>query len=63
MDQRPSHRGRVFRHRPACETTLDPWLDDLFPDYDTEPVVVFSAQGLETWLLISGGRRMRYDTR
>ena len=26
------------------ETTLDPWLDDPFPDYDTEPVVAFSAQ-------------------
>jgi hypothetical protein len=25
------------------ETTLDPWLEDLFPDYDTEPVVAFSA--------------------
>jgi hypothetical protein len=25
------------------ETTLDPWLDDPFPDYDTEPVVAFSA--------------------
>jgi hypothetical protein len=25
------------------ETTLDPWFDDPFPDYDTEPVVAFSA--------------------
>jgi hypothetical protein len=25
------------------ERTLDPWLDDPFPDYDTEPVVAFSA--------------------
>ena len=24
-------------------TTLDPWLDDPLPDYDTEPVVAFSA--------------------
>ena len=23
---------------PRGETTLDPWLDDPFPDYDTEPV-------------------------
>ena len=23
---------------PPGETTLDPWLDDPFPDYDTEPV-------------------------
>ena len=28
---------------PPGETTLDPWLDDHFPDYDTEPVVAFSA--------------------
>jgi hypothetical protein len=28
---------------PLGETTLDPWLDDPFPDYDTEPVVAFSA--------------------
>src|SRR4029453_14052940 len=27
---------------PPGETTLDPWLDDPFPDYDTEPVVGFS---------------------
>ena len=25
------------------ETTLDPWLDDPFPHYETEPVVAFSA--------------------
>jgi hypothetical protein len=25
------------------ETTLDPWLDDPFPDYDTEPVMAFCA--------------------
>jgi hypothetical protein len=23
---------------PSGETTLDPWLDDPFPNYDTEPV-------------------------
>jgi hypothetical protein len=23
---------------PPGETTLDPWLDDPFPHYDTEPV-------------------------
>ena len=34
--------GAALRHRPA-KTTLDPWLDDPFPDYDTEPVVAFSA--------------------
>jgi hypothetical protein len=28
--------------RPG-ETVLDPWLDDPFPDYDTEPIVAFSA--------------------
>jgi hypothetical protein len=28
---------------PPGETTLDPWLDDPFPDYETEPVVAFSA--------------------
>jgi hypothetical protein len=28
---------------PPGETTLDPWLDDPFPDYDAEPVVAFSA--------------------
>jgi len=28
---------------PTGETTLDPWLDDPFPDYDTEPVMAFSA--------------------
>ena len=26
---------------PPGETTLDPWLDDPFPDYNTEPVVAF----------------------
>ena len=26
---------------PPGETTLDPWLDDPFPDYDTEPVMAF----------------------
>jgi hypothetical protein len=25
------------------ETTLDPWLDDPFPDYGTEPVMAFCA--------------------
>ena len=34
-------RGAAFRHDPPGETTLDPWLDDPFPDYDTEPVVAF----------------------
>jgi hypothetical protein len=28
---------------PPGETTLDPWLADPFSDYDTEPVVAFSA--------------------
>ncbi len=28
---------------PPGETTLDPWLNDPFPDYDTEPVMAFSA--------------------
>ena len=28
---------------PPGETHLDPWLDDPFPDYDSEPVVAFSA--------------------
>ena len=34
----------AFRHRPAGETTLDPWLDDPSPDYDTEPVVPSSRR-------------------
>ena len=29
------HRGTD----PPGETTLDPWLDDPFPDYETEPVM------------------------
>jgi hypothetical protein len=33
------HRGSD----PPGKTTLDPRLDDLFPDYDTEPVMAFSA--------------------
>ena len=28
---------------PHSETTHAPWFDDPFPDYDTEPVVAFSA--------------------
>ena len=28
---------------PPGETTLDPWLNNPFPDYDTEPVMAFSA--------------------
>jgi hypothetical protein len=28
---------------PPGETTLDRWLDDPFSDYDTEPVMAFSA--------------------
>ena len=28
---------------PPGETTLDPWLDDPFPDYDAEPVMALSA--------------------
>jgi hypothetical protein len=28
---------------PPGETTLDPWLDDPFPDYDTEPDVASSG--------------------
>ena len=35
--------ARAFRHRPPGETTLNRWLDDPFPDYDTDPVVAFSA--------------------
>jgi hypothetical protein len=31
----------AFRHRPARRNDLDPWLDDPFPDYDTEPVLIF----------------------
>jgi hypothetical protein len=33
----------IGHRRAPGETTLDPWLDDPFPDYDTEPVVAFSA--------------------
>jgi hypothetical protein len=32
---------RLLRNR--AQTTLDPWLDDPFPDYDTEPAMAFSA--------------------
>jgi hypothetical protein len=28
---------------PQGETTFDPWLDDPFPDYDTDQVMAFSA--------------------
>ena len=28
---------------PPGETTLEPWLDAPFPDYDTEPLMAFSA--------------------
>ena len=28
---------------PPGETTLDRWLDDPFPDYDTEPAMAFSG--------------------
>jgi hypothetical protein len=28
---------------PPGETALDPWLDDPFPDYDTEPIMALSA--------------------
>jgi len=45
--------GRILRHLglwakgirvhsgtdPPAETTIEPWLDDPFPDYDTEPVM------------------------
>jgi hypothetical protein len=35
-------RGCVYSGTdPPGETTLDPWLDDPFPDYNTEPVVTF----------------------
>ena len=43
---------RILRHlglwQEGCAcipapTRLDPWLDDSFPDYDTEPVMAFSA--------------------
>jgi hypothetical protein len=40
---------RHFGTGPPGETTLDPWLDDPFPDYDTEPDsgLSISAQGVE----------------
>ena len=43
---------RILRHlgfwgacipAPTRRAALDPWLDDPFPDYGTEPVVAFSA--------------------
>jgi hypothetical protein len=41
-----SGKGELRVHSgtdPPRETTLDPWLDDPFPDHNTEPVVAFSA--------------------
>jgi hypothetical protein len=35
--------ARAFRHQPAGRNDPDPWLDDPFPDYDTEPAIAFSA--------------------
>jgi hypothetical protein len=35
--------ARIPAPDPPGETALDPWLDDPFPDYDTEPVMAFSA--------------------
>jgi hypothetical protein len=32
-----------FRHPPAGRNDPRSWLDDPFPDYDTEPVMAFSA--------------------
>jgi hypothetical protein len=37
-------RGRAHSGSdPPGETSLDRWLDEPFPNYDTEPVVAFSA--------------------
>jgi hypothetical protein len=27
---------------PPSETTVEPWLHDPFPDYDTEPVIMYA---------------------
>ena len=27
---------------PPSECTIEPWLDDPFPDYDTEPVLTYA---------------------
>jgi hypothetical protein len=27
---------------PPAETTIEPWLDDPFPEYDTEPVLTYA---------------------
>ena len=27
---------------PPSEITIEPWLDDPFPDYDTEPVMAYA---------------------
>ena len=33
----------IAQHMPDKSFQLDPWLDDPFPDHDTESVVAFSA--------------------
>jgi hypothetical protein len=41
--RRPPPAKSTVSRGPPGETTLDPWLDDPFSDYGTEPVVAFSA--------------------
>ena len=28
---------------PRRQTVIEPWLDDLIPDYDTEPVTMYAS--------------------
>ena len=28
---------------PPARTVIEPWLDDPFPDYDTEPVMAYAT--------------------
>jgi hypothetical protein len=35
-------RVRQSRAPPTSETIIEPWLDDPFPDYDTEPVMMYA---------------------
>jgi hypothetical protein len=43
---------------PPGETTLDPWLDDPFPDYDTEPVVRSTKDDIPRRF---GARQLEFD--
>jgi hypothetical protein len=42
LTHRPFLR-KIFERTPISSKLFDSWLDDPFPDYDTEPVMSFSA--------------------